>query len=471
MRFLIIIFLFVNFSFSCALCALMTPTAHIFMEFYAQNSSLKNIKISWYFSQNFKNAILQSYDINANAKLDNTEINEINFAMNDYLKSRNYLMSFEYYDENSDKIQMIEGNFTTGKFAVENNELIFKFDYNVDLSVVEGRILKIIAKDDEGYFNFKILNEGFALIGDLKLNFNSNLNSTFAKFSTFAIGQKMQNKPKISNLNENKSDFITTQSLKYLENLKSAFNEKNSIFMIIILSFLYGFFHAAGPGHAKILTTSYFIANGGNLLKSFLFSLKIGYFHILGAFLIVVFSMFLTNLAGYYTKNSVVALTTKISAIMIIFIAIFIIFSKVKSFLTKPKISWNNAKIGKSKIFQTQTHACSCLTCNPKKPKNINEWLIALSVAIIPCPGTILVFLLAFGVGSYFLSAVSAFFMGFGMSLVIFLSAIFGSSINKFAKLSKFRIFAEFFGVFIMFVLGIFMFLISNEMQNLELKF
>lgn len=52
-----------------------------------------------------------------------------------------------------------------------------------------------------------------------------------------------------------------------------------------------------------------------------------------------------------------------------------------------------------------------------------------MSAAIVPCPGTILAFLLAFNVGSYFMAFVSAVFMSVGMSSVIFIAAVFENEV------------------------------------------
>ena len=125
----------------------------------------------------------------------------------------------------------------------------------------------------------------------------------------------------------------------------------------------------------------------------------------------------------------------------------------LNSFKFKDKNDLKNIKFSKPK---------------PKKTTK-EEWFIALSSAIIPCPGTILVFLLAFNVGSYAVAFLSALFMGFGMSFVIFLAAIFGAGINKFtsSKFESLKIYIEFLGLAFMLIIGVFMFLMAGNLGAL----
>ena len=97
------------------------------------------------------------------------------------------------------------------------------------------------------------------------------------------------------------------------------------------------------------------------------------------------------------------------------------------------------------------------------------EWLIALAAALVPCPGTILIFVLAFSLGSFALSVASALFIGLGMSVVIFLAALFGAKANELSskRLVSLKLYVEFAGLFVMFGLGIFMYFISDSLRIL----
>ena len=130
---------------------------------------------------------------------------------------------------------------------------------------------------------------------------------------------------------------------------------------------------------------------------------------------------------------------------MIFFVAIFMLVKKIKFYLsnkneTKIYIFRSNLSQNLSKNTKFKSE-CGCQICSTKKPKSKEEWLVAAAAALVPCPGTILVFVLANEIGSYFAGVISGVFMALGMSVVIFVAAVFGSKISTNIKLKKFKCF------------------------------
>ncbi|WP_298704329.1 DUF1007 family protein [uncultured Campylobacter sp.] len=721
MKFIKILLLSAIFSsriFACALCALYTPTAHVSIAPVAQDGKIVSLHFSWLFSQNFTDVIMQTYDINSNGKFESSELAEITKAMTDYLSPKNYLCEAEFYDQAPKSAKpalsnlvgtQIKGNFKNAKSLIKKGRLAFEFDQEVGFELRNGRVLKISINDDQGFFNFKMVDDKpFDLGNGFVAKPNSNLAATFIEFSgekpklaekkpsissapssdltqdvlasseqglassEDKLAQGGQDKPNASsarrsnqrsvgdivseaaveaqkniaasdalaqinkaakkdaqekggsansaapadkgagenfaairddslnsthstqnlatpleesslNLAQNSASkngaasdsdnissepqkeatlgFIAQKTVDFMKSLKTAFRASSehasasTILWVLALSFIYGFFHAAGPGHAKLLTASYFLAHGGSYVKAFGFALKIGLLHVLGALVLVSASMFvLQNVAGLVSTNSA-SITTKISALLIIVITALIIYDKARrvrsgarhdagcscaacasaantvetgaglkntAFANAGDSAHAASKSYKFSKFKTpsgesaqylDTKNLGAAAAESNSDLNLNEnsgenspsqneqkkalnsanfssqppsrslqnggatcggekgreWLIALAAALVPCPGTILIFVLAFSLGSFALSVASALFIGFGMSVVIFLAALFGAKANELSskRLVSLKLYVEFAGLFVMFGLGIFMYFISDSLRIL----
>ena len=72
---------------------------------------------------------------------------------------------------------------------------------------------------------------------------------------------------------------------------------------------------------------------------------------------------------------------------------------------------------------------CSCASC--KVDANSTDAALIISAGIIPCPGTVTIFIFALSLGLYYAGFLSALVMSLGMSTVIFFSALLSVAIRK----------------------------------------
>ena len=223
--------------------------------------------------------------------------------------------------------------------------------------------------------------------------------------------------------------------------------------------------------------------------------MKVGFAHVAGAFLLVLFSYVFLNAFLTNKVSDIAGAMTKISAITIVCVSLYMIYAKLKKTALKPKFSFASASVSgekganrASKVFGSNLASasnlsanfvkfspvaheseCGCAACraSSETPKTASEWLVVLAGSLVPCPGTLLVFVLAFSLNSYAAGLASGVFMGLGMGAVIFLAAVCGFKLKGAMRFRALRTCCEFAALFVMLGLGVFMFYISGKVSVL----
>lgn len=435
--------LFLN---ACALCSLAIPKISANIEFNVTDNKIKQLDISWIFSESFTQQLLQSYDANANDKFDLNEIEEMGDILLPYVKPKNHLTKvFTYFDNDTENLNEILFHAKNNNIYIENKKLHFMYSLDLDVLLEKDKILKIVFEDTDGFFDFRVVEtEQFKISETLWLV--PNINFHFAFYQMLSNPKKVEKKKNLKDLitlkveqpNESYLGYLENVLKEYTQKLKSLMSEENSfskVFSLVLFSFLYGFFHALGPGHGKTLVGSYFLASGGKWSTAALMALRIGIIHVVGAFLLVMSSIYIIETFISKVLNDVTLYTSYISGILIVSIAFWMLLKKLK-----PK---------------THESSCSCSSCGSHVSKK--HWAVAFAAGIVPCPGTVVIFIFTFVAGNYFIGFLSAIAMALGMSFVIFVSSIFGQILNdKLAnKVSILPSILEYVAITFMLVLGV----------------
>lgn len=435
------------------MCQMQIPEVKVSADITNKDSSTL-FDIKWHFDKTFVDT-LSIYDVNKNGKFEPEEKKELKGILVDYIKEFNYLTRVEYgqkgkkfYSHRSNTIKPFED-----KLYFKDQDMFYSYSFELDFKLQKDHKIYLAFEDMNGNFKFKIKDLNLKNYEGLKY-YEPKLSDAFIRFykktalENDKIVEKSQQqsllKPALKQEPANGDDagiFIEylSQQLKLIkieiETLLKDIKENNSLvsyFWLLLFSFIYGVVHAIGPGHGKTLVGTYFLSEDRSYAKAFSIASLIGIVHTFSAFLL---TLFIYNFIGFLFKDTLVdteSAATKLSALLIISIALYLIYKKVKpsktttmSFQTAPKLS--GIAVSSPKQIHTQSLSCGCNAC---KTTSSDLWVV-LAAGIVPCPGTVTIFIFTFGLGIYFIGFLSAVFMSMGMGLIIFLTALLSTKVRK----------------------------------------
>ena len=169
---------------------------------------------------------------------------------------------------------------------------------------------------------------------------------------------------------------------------------------LIIIAFLYGVLHAAGPGHGKAVATSYLISRGRKLGGGILLGNLIALFHGASGVVLVVAVYFVLQRGITGPLGSTTRITQLISYSLIALLGV--------GMLVRGLLSWRRP--ADSEVSNSAG--------DPEERKR-NPLMMALAVGIIPCPGVALVMLFCLSLNAVGLGLVLALFLVLGMAVTI----------------------------------------------------
>lgn len=459
MRIFIALLFTLSLAHACALCATYVPRVFVSFEFM-----LDSAKIKWHFDKNFHTTLLHSYDKNGNGALDSAELVQVKEALLAYISPRAHLTRATI----NDALEVLDFSIKSDEIFMKDLELIYCYEiaFSQKSALQNSQKFAFQVFDEGGFFNFIIESSAPFRLGEsefLPRVLDEGV-VVFKKGNFSALDSAPKQIAESTQIAESSAESTTllqkaiALNNKILATIKGYIHGEQSVFSIfalIALSFCYGVFHAAAPGHAKLLTSSYFLAHNSSYKKALGFALKVGAVHIISAFLIVGAGLFVLKVVVQRFASEANIIITQISSALIILVAVLLLIQKMRKHSNtcnckSCQIAESRVKIAESSPNQS--------TPNAKNTRfDFAQWGVALAAGIIPCPTMIIVLLLCFEVG-FFSALVSAISIALGMSAVVFITAILAHKIKLSATSQKISRALEFLALFALLILGIFMF-------------
>ena len=433
-KIIIYIFAFQAILFGCATCQLMVPTAELKIDLNIEKKTVTAIHVEWHFSDLYSNEILTQYDKNKNGILDEKELRVILLAKLDYLIPKEMLTKITYTkDANDEQSSQIKPKYKNFNLKTVNGILVFSYDAIVDLTVADKSMLSLVFEDDEAYFGFIITELNIA---QSELYHTKNLylftGSLFFSYTPLEPIQEVKtiNKEEIQiTPKESVQENILKKSITKIKSLFESIKDKKNpltYMLLLFFAYIYGLIHALGPGHGKTLVASYFLSHDKSYAKALFISLSIGVVHTFSAFLLTLLIYFIVDSFLAQFLDNAVFYTTKISALIIISIALYLFYKKFKAYKELKKVQKRAAY-----TFSATPHVATCGCSSCKVENSSTDMALIISAGIIPCPGTITIFIFSLSLGLYYAGFLSALIMSLGMSTIIFLSALLSVALRK----------------------------------------
>lgn len=217
--------------------------------------------------------------------------------------------------------------------------------------------------------------------------------------------------------------------------LKAIRDDGNAIWYLTGLSFLYGVFHAAGPGHGKAVISSYMLANEVAAKRGIMLSFASAMLQ--GITAVVVISAIMLFLRGTGIKTSNLAGSLEITSyFLVMMLGVYLLWTKV--FVKKQAhahnhdhtLSHNHDHAHGLEPHPDHAHVhtddCGCGHSHAADPKMLEgklgakeAWSAIMAVGLRPCSGAIIVLTFAFLNGLYVAGVASTFAMSIGTGITV----------------------------------------------------
>jgi len=210
---------------------------------------------------------------------------------------------------------------------------------------------------------------------------------------------------------------------------------------MISISFLYGVFHAAGPGHGKAGISTYLLSHESQLKRGLFLSFSAAFVQGLSAVLLVEGMVGIVGWSRQEVKG-MVPLLEMASFGLIGLIGLILMKRALTSFYKRMKARQNTASLNFDHDHDEKGNQ-ECSSCGHSHAPSIEELsvktslkdtlAIIFSVGIRPCSGSVLVLIFAEIIGLRWAGITSVFMISFGTALTVSSFAILAIYFRKIA--------------------------------------
>jgi nickel/cobalt exporter len=218
--------------------------------------------------------------------------------------------------------------------------------------------------------------------------------------------------------------------------IRAAKSDGSAAYTLIGISFIYGIFHAAGPGHGKAVISSYLVANDETWRRGVILSFASAILQALTAIAIVGIAAVLLGATAKVMGNTV-RVIEMVSYALIVLIGLRLLWVKGRSFLHLLRGASHNHDHGhdhahhhahghdhhhhdEDEEASAWGHAHAPEPQELKGPHWLKRGLAAVfAVGLRPCSGAIIVLVFALAQGLFWVGVVSTFVMGLGTAITV----------------------------------------------------
>jgi ABC-type nickel/cobalt efflux system permease component RcnA len=221
-----------------------------------------------------------------------------------------------------------------------------------------------------------------------------------------------------------------------VKEMKKGGNEWLAAGTLIGLSFLYGLFHAAGPGHGKAVISSYVVANRTTAKRGVILSFVASLAQALSAIGLVSVLAIGMNAAGVQIRQAVAQFEIA-SAVLVILTGVWLLFSQLRRWvpMLSPAMATAPLHVGTAPAHHDHHHHghghahgedCGCGHHHMPRPQDLEgDWSIRHAAAVVfavgirPCTGAILILIFALTQGMFWAGVAATFAMAFGTAIMV----------------------------------------------------